>query len=155
MGEIRREQTRRGVYGFLLNEGSNTLHVRQDFLQFDTLYSHHLYRTFCLSADSTPKSLLFCFVRDRTHHPCCYSRGKRHPPFTLIWRQTEARESALILFHHECKFTRQGVKVAVNVVELPWLRLCQSIIVQCILYAPPRPINALKYLCEDLYHANS
>ena len=52
-----------------------------------------------------------------------------------------ARESASCkrrVLHHECcKFTRSGVKVVVNVVELPWLRLTIAHLPMHICTQPP------------------
>ena len=80
VGEIRREQTRRGVC-FFLTEGAT-------YCTFTRI--PHLYRTFRLSADSTRRCCdVFDFCVGVTHVK--ESHHVAHV-FTLIWRQTTERE---------------------------------------------------------------
>ena len=80
VGEIRREQTRRGVC-FFLTEGAT-------YCTFTRI--PHLYRTFRLSADSTRRCCdVFDFCVGVTH---VKRKATVALVFTLIWRQTTERE---------------------------------------------------------------
>lgn len=104
----------------------------------------HLYRTFRLSADSTRRcDFVFDFCVQGPHEKiatlACTLLNRLH----IIDLETDdgARESASCkrrVLHHECcKFTRSGVKVVVNVVELPWLRLMIAHLPMHICTHPP------------------
>ena len=104
----------------------------------------HLYRTFRLSADSSRRcDFVFDFCVQGPHEKiatlACTLLNRLH----IIDLETDdgARESASCkrrVLHHECcKFTRSGVKVVVNVVELPWLRLTIAHLPMHICTHPP------------------